>query len=244
MKNKKVKLLLPEEGKMHRIAIVVLCLALSCSAFKVPARTLVRISSVARQAANVRDEATSAGLAAATLAAVMLASSPAFAENGGASEAANSKIRNGGASTIVNQRGARKTITRGVQLDGSDFSNDDLGGVSFQQSQIRNGNWKNCKLVGASFFDATLDDSDFEGANMNQVGGSRRTPRALRNFSSSPRATTAGEHRDGELREREPEERDHHGGVRHRGDVIRGGQHRGRGLHRHLPAQGPAKARA
>lgn len=51
-----------------------------------------------------------------------------FAFEGGASANENSKIRNGGASTIVNQRGARKTITRGVQMDRSDFSNEDLSG--------------------------------------------------------------------------------------------------------------------
>ena len=51
-----------------------------------------------------------------------------FAFEGGASANENSKIRNGGASTIVNQRGARKTITRGVQMDRADFSNEDLSG--------------------------------------------------------------------------------------------------------------------
>eukprot|EP00614_Pseudopedinella_elastica_P012434 CAMPEP_0172585592 /NCGR_PEP_ID=MMETSP1068-20121228/5003_1 /TAXON_ID=35684 /ORGANISM="Pseudopedinella elastica, Strain CCMP716" /LENGTH=230 /DNA_ID=CAMNT_0013380111 /DNA_START=107 /DNA_END=799 /DNA_ORIENTATION=+ len=92
----------------------------------------------------------------------------AFAD-GGASLVENSKIREGGASTINNQRGARKTITRGVQLDRSDFAGDDLSGVSFQQSQVRGGNFKGSRLAGTSFFDATLDDSDLEGAYMNQA---------------------------------------------------------------------------
>lgn len=83
--------------------------------------------------------------------------------------AENSKIRAGGASTINNQRGSRKTITRGVQMDRADFSKEDLSGVSFQQSQIRGGNWKEAKLFGTSFFDATLDDSDFENADLTQV---------------------------------------------------------------------------
>jgi uncharacterized protein YjbI with pentapeptide repeats len=36
--------------------------------------------------------------------------------------------------------------------------------VSFQQSQIRGGNFKSANLKSASFFDATLDDSSFQGA--------------------------------------------------------------------------------
>jgi uncharacterized protein YjbI with pentapeptide repeats len=119
---------------------------------------------------------------AAALATTLLLSSSvpgaAFAEfqtaagnevEGGATAIENSKIRNGGASTINNQRGARKTITRGVQLDKANFAKEDLSGVSFQQSQVRGGNFEGSKLVGTSFFDATLDDSTMEGANMNQA---------------------------------------------------------------------------
>lgn len=87
--------------------------------------------------------------------------------DGGASDYANSKIRTGGASTIT--RGVKKLITRGVQMDGADFSAQDLTGVSFQQSQVRGGNFKKAVLFGASFFDATLDDSNFEGADMRQA---------------------------------------------------------------------------
>jgi uncharacterized protein YjbI with pentapeptide repeats len=43
------------------------------------------------------------------------------------------------------------------------------GRVSFQQSQVRGGNFNGANLLGASFFDATLTDSSFVGANMNQV---------------------------------------------------------------------------
>jgi uncharacterized protein YjbI with pentapeptide repeats len=38
--------------------------------------------------------------------------------------------------------------------------------VAFQQSIVRNTNFKGTNLVGASFFDATLDGSDFEDADM------------------------------------------------------------------------------
>jgi len=109
-----------------------------------------------------------ASVAAACFLILQLNTPIAFAAEQGAT-LENSKIRNGGASTIVNQRGARKTITRGVQLDRGDFGKEDLTGVSFQQSQIRGGNFKDTKLLGASFFDATLDDSNMEGADMRQV---------------------------------------------------------------------------
>ena len=36
-------------------------------------------------------------------------------------------------------------------------------------SQVRGGIFKKAKLLGASFFDATLDDSTFVGADMRQV---------------------------------------------------------------------------
>eukprot|EP00621_Florenciella_sp_RCC1693_P015583 CAMPEP_0182534062 /NCGR_PEP_ID=MMETSP1323-20130603/14976_1 /TAXON_ID=236787 /ORGANISM="Florenciella parvula, Strain RCC1693" /LENGTH=237 /DNA_ID=CAMNT_0024744033 /DNA_START=50 /DNA_END=763 /DNA_ORIENTATION=+ len=111
-----------------------------------------------------------AAAASALAAALLLSATPAFAESdGGASNVENTKIMNGGASTIVNQRGARKTITRGVQLDKANFAGEDLTGVSFQQSQIRGGVFEKTKLLGASFFDATLDDSTFKDADMRQV---------------------------------------------------------------------------
>ena len=57
----------------------------------------------------------------------------------------------------------------GVQLDLANFANEDLSGVSFQQSQVRGGNFDGSKLVGTSFFDATLDESTLVGANLNQA---------------------------------------------------------------------------
>ena len=44
-----------------------------------------------------------------------------------------------------------------------------MKGVAFQQSVVRNANFKGSNLLGASFFDATLDGSDFEDADMTQV---------------------------------------------------------------------------
>jgi len=38
--------------------------------------------------------------------------------------------------------------------------------VAFQQSVVRDTNFKNSNLVGSSFFDATLDGSNFENTDM------------------------------------------------------------------------------
>ena len=57
-------------------------------------------------------------------------------------------------------------MPRGVNLDNSSFEDQDLKGVAFQQSIVRDSNFKGCNLVGASFFDATLDGSNFENADM------------------------------------------------------------------------------
>lgn len=82
----------------------------------------------------------------------------------GANDASNTKIKKGGASTL--QQGISKTITRGVNLDGSDFHGQNLKGVAFQQSIVRDTNFKGCNLYSASFFDATLDGSNFEDADL------------------------------------------------------------------------------
>lgn len=87
--------------------------------------------------------------------------------NQGANDTSNTKIKAGGASTL--QRGISKTITRGVNLDGSDFNGQNLRGVAFQQSVVRDANFKGCNLFSASFFDATLDGSNFEDADMTQA---------------------------------------------------------------------------
>ena len=83
-------------------------------------------------------------------------------QSAGASTAANAKITTGGASTL--QSGRTIAITRGVNLDRSDFGGQNLKGVAFQQSIVRDSNFAGSNLVGASFFDATLDGSNFEGA--------------------------------------------------------------------------------
>jgi uncharacterized protein YjbI with pentapeptide repeats len=82
----------------------------------------------------------------------------------GASSAANSKLTTGGASTL--QSGRTISITRGVNLDNSDFRGQNLKGVAFQQSIVRDTDFSDANLVGASFFDATLDGSNFENADM------------------------------------------------------------------------------
>ena len=90
---------------------------------------------------------------------------PAFAATeGGATTASNAKITTGGASTL--QSGRTIAITRGVNLDRSDFSMQNLKGVAFQQSIVRDSNFKGSNLVGSSFFDATLDGSNFEDADL------------------------------------------------------------------------------
>jgi len=103
--------------------------------------------------------------AAFALASVLSLAQPSFAATeGGATTAANAKITTGGASTL--QSGRTIAITRGVNLDRSDFSKQNLKGVAFQQSIVRDSSFKGSNLVGASFFDATLDGSDFEDADM------------------------------------------------------------------------------
>jgi len=111
-------------------------------------------------------EAVTSAFTAIAMASILLTSpSPSLAVNdGGASSAANSKITTGGASTL--QSGRTIAITRGVNLDRSDFEGQNLKGVAFQQSIVRDANFKGCNLVGASFFDATLDGSNFEGADL------------------------------------------------------------------------------
>jgi Uncharacterized low-complexity proteins len=112
---------------------------------------------------------TSSLVLASLYASVFLALHPvsANAAEGGASNVVNTKITTGGASTL--QSGRTIAITRGVNLDRSDFSNQNLKGVAFQQSIVRDANFKGSNLIGASFFDATLDGTNFEDADMTQV---------------------------------------------------------------------------
>jgi len=103
--------------------------------------------------------------AAFALASALSLAEPAFAATeGGATTASNAKITTGGASTL--QSGRTIAITRGVNLDRSDFSMQNLKGVAFQQSIVRDSNFKGSNLVGSSFFDATLDGSNFEDADL------------------------------------------------------------------------------
>jgi len=85
----------------------------------------------------------------------------------GAERAENSKIQGGGASTL--QQGRRITITRGVNLDNSDWKGENLRGVAFQQSVVRSANFEGADLKTASFFDADLSNSRFKGADMAEV---------------------------------------------------------------------------
>ena len=71
-----------------------------------------------------------------------------------------------GASTL--QSGRRITITRGVNLDNTDWKGENLKGVAFQQSVVRKANFDKANLFSASFFDADLAGSTFVGANMQQ----------------------------------------------------------------------------
>lgn len=93
-----------------------------------------------------------------------IGSSAIAASDSGASLGANAKITTGGASTL--QSGRTISITRGVNLDNSNFAGQNLKGVAFQQSIVRDSSFKGSNLVGASFFDATVDGTDFEGADM------------------------------------------------------------------------------
>ena len=86
---------------------------------------------------------------------------------GGAEKAENSKIQGGGASTL--QGGRRITITRGVNLDNTNWKGEDLRGVAFQQSVVRSANFEGANLKTASFFDADLSNSNFKNGAMAQV---------------------------------------------------------------------------
>ena len=79
----------------------------------------------------------------------------------------NFKVLQGAAST--QDSGSRRTITRGAVLDRSDFSNQNLAGVSFQQSLCRECDFENTILKGASFFDGDLTQANMEGADVSNV---------------------------------------------------------------------------
>mmetsp|Transcript_32991 Transcript_32991/g.84074 ORF Transcript_32991/g.84074 Transcript_32991/m.84074 type:complete len:233 (-) Transcript_32991:109-807(-) len=91
----------------------------------------------------------------------------AAGKGAGAEKAENSKIQGGGASTL--QGGRRITITRGVNLDNTNWKGEDLRGVAFQQSVVRSANFQGADIRTASFFDADLSNSDMSNANAAQV---------------------------------------------------------------------------
>lgn len=79
------------------------------------------------------------------------------------------KVSGGSASTSAGAKGARtvvKTVTRGVNLEGADFSGQDFEGVSFQQSILRQADFSGSSLLNASFFDADLSGANFRGADL------------------------------------------------------------------------------
>jgi uncharacterized protein YjbI with pentapeptide repeats len=84
----------------------------------------------------------------------------------GAERPENSKIQGGGASTL--QAGRRITITRGVNLDNTNWEGENLKGVAFQQSVVRSANFAGANLRTASFFDADLSNSNFKDASMGE----------------------------------------------------------------------------
>jgi len=91
----------------------------------------------------------------------------AAGKGAGAEKMENSKIQGGGASTL--QGGRRIVITRGVNLDNSNWKGEDLRGVAFQQSVVRNANFEGANLKTASFFDADLTGSNMRNAQAAQI---------------------------------------------------------------------------
>lgn len=78
------------------------------------------------------------------------------------------KVSGGSASTSggSSTRTVIKTVTRGVNLEGADFSNQAFDGISFQQSILRQADFSGSSLRDASFFDADLSGANFKGADL------------------------------------------------------------------------------
>ena len=83
---------------------------------------------------NVAKHAVKASGAAFLVGVLTLSPALAAPGDGGASIGSNAKITTGGASTL--QSGRTIAITRGMNLDNSDFSKQHLKGVAFQQSTL------------------------------------------------------------------------------------------------------------
>jgi hypothetical protein len=78
------------------------------------------------------------------------------------------KVSGGAASTAGSNtlKSVIKTVTRGVNLEGADFSGQELEGVSFQQSILRQSDFSGSKLRASSFFDADLSGANLSNADM------------------------------------------------------------------------------
>lgn len=88
------------------------------------------------------------------------------------------KVSGGSASTSsTSEKSVVKTVTRGVNLEGANFSGQSFEGVSFQQSILRQADFSGAKLRDASFFDADLSGASFAGADLRgaNVSASRQT---------------------------------------------------------------------
>lgn len=108
--------------------------------------------------------------ALATAAAIaLLSTAPALAQD--VDVRPSLKIPGGSASTSAGTetRKVIKTVTRGVNLEGADFSNQVFEGVSFQQSILRQADFSGSNLRDASFFDADLSGAKFHGADLRGV---------------------------------------------------------------------------
>jgi Pentapeptide repeats (9 copies) len=124
---------------------------------------------------------TSSALVAAALAALLLLPttlipSPVNASAGAeASDSASQRTQlkvPGGSASTSGTRGMRSvihTVTRGVNLEGADFSGQDFTGVSFQQSILRQASFARAVLPNASFFDADLSGADLSDADLSAV---------------------------------------------------------------------------
>lgn len=104
---------------------------------------------------------------AAAAAAALLAVSPVLAAD--TDVRPQLKVFGGSASTSSGKRAVVKTLTRGVNLEGANFSEQDFEGVSFQQSILRQADFTRASLMNASFFDADLSGAKFRDADLRGV---------------------------------------------------------------------------